>query len=180
MLKKVKNVFIKLTIKYEDLSEKLTGSNSGISSLDSYGNTVKIKYENKTKSFKAKDGVSFRYGGEVFMGLKCTEDGGLNNSNSNLDVFGGSSKFLRVVYENDGNYVLNHVKSPNGYYLKLKKSDKAVYLGDKAIMGNRSEEKTKKIFDKYVGCSALDFSNYDTNTKEGLIQLITDFLATCN
>jgi hypothetical protein len=171
----------KITMEFENLDSKTSSPSSGIMSVGSYGSTGRIVLTNgKSESFKAKDGVEFGYADIKYLGLPTTEDSGLNNGNSELDVFGGSTKFLKVVYENNGNYILTHVKTPNDYYLKLDKEKKAIYLGNKGTFGKKSDEKIKKNFDTYIGCSTLDVVNYDTNTKEGLIQVITDFLATCN
>lgn len=63
--------------------------------------------------------------------------------------------------------------------LKLSNQSKAVYLGNKGGFGTRKPEKIKKIFDEYVSCPALDFSKYDTNTKEGLIQVLADYSSSC-
>lgn len=171
----------KITMEFENLDSKTSSSSSGIMSVGSYGASGTIALPNgKGENFKAKDGVEFGYADIKFLGLSTTEDGALSNGNSELDVFGGSTKFLKVEYENNGNYVLTHVKTPNEFYLKLDKEKKAVYLGDKALFGKRDQDKIKKIFDKYMACPSLDASNYDTTTKEGLIKVITDFLATCN
>ena len=170
----------KITMEFENLDAK-TSPSSGIMSVGSYGSTGRIVLSNgKGENFKAKDGVEFGYADVKYLGLPTTEDSGLNNGNSELDVIGGSNKFLKVVYENDGNYVLSHVKTPNDYYLKLAKEKKAIYLGNKGTFGKKSDDKIKKIFDTYIGCSTMDVVNYDTNTKEGLIKVVTDFIATCN
>lgn len=152
----------------------------GIADVSSYGNSVSIQTDKKRLSFKAKDGVEFGVGNERYLGIPTSEDGGLGNSNGELDVFGGSSKFLIVDYDNGGNMVLHHMKTPNGFYLLLKGQKKAVYLGDRSTFGKRKEETTKKIFDKYVNCSALSFEKYDTITLEGLKKLVDDYIQTYN
>lgn len=64
--------------------------------------------------------------------------------------------------------------------MKLKKNEKAIYLGDKAsFFGTKSTDKIKKIFDKYVNCSSLDFSNYNTKSKESMIQIVDDYIKSC-
>lgn len=91
----------------------------------------------------------------------------------------GESQFFEIQAENNGSYVLNHVKNPQYYYLKLNNQSKAAYMGDKAGFGKRKPEKIKKIFDEYVSCPALDFSKYDTKTKEGLINVLNDYQSSC-
>ncbi len=80
-------------------------------------------------------------------------------------MFGGSV-FLEILAENNGSYVLNDVRNQDDYYLKLANQPKAVYLGERGSFGKRKQEKIKKIFDEYVSCPSLDFSKYDTKTKE--------------
>ena len=62
---------------------------------------------------------------------------------------------------------------------RLKKADKAVYLGTKATFGSKSAEKIQKILSKYVNCSSLDVTKYNTLTKEGMIQLVDDYTSSC-
>lgn len=154
-------------------------SNTGIADLSKYGVNVTLLHDGKYKVFKAKDAVKFCAGDICYLGAQGTEDAGLNNASSELDVFGGSSKFFKIVYENEGNYVLVHNNSPKDFYLKLKNQKKAVYLGSRAMFGKRKDDKTKKIFDKYLECSSIDFTNYDTNSIEGLTKVINDYMSTC-
>lgn len=172
-----------ITIEFEAAQQKpdyKINNNVSIANLTNYGNSVSIVVGKKKSTFKAKDGVEFGVGNERYIGLSTSDDGGLGNSNGELDVFGGSSKFLIVDYDNGGNMVLHHMKTPNGFYLLLKGQKKAIYLGNRATFGTRKEETTKKLFDKYVNCSALEFSNYDTNTFDGLKKLVDDFVKSCN
>ncbi len=167
-----------VTIEFESIDAK-RGVGKGMSDLTNFGGSVSIKANDKTQYFKAKDGVKFCAGERCFLGTSGSEDGGLNSgSGSELSVL-GESQFFEIIYENNGQYILSHVKSPKAFYLKLKNQNKAVYLGDKAFMGTKSDEKIKKAFDKYVNCSAIDFSKYDTKTKEGLVQVIEDYSKSC-
>ncbi|MDM1397996.1 hypothetical protein HX049_12515 [Myroides odoratimimus] len=172
-----------VTIEFESVPRdgdyRISGS-VGIADVSSYGNSVAIKTDKKRLNFKAKEGVEFGVGNERYIGTPTSDDGGLGNSNGELDVFGGSSKFLIVDYDNGGNMVLHHLKTPDGFYLLLKGQKKAIYLGNKSTFGTRKEDTTKKLFDKYVNCSALQFSNYDTNTFEGLKKLVDDYVQSCN
>lgn len=166
-----------VTIEFESVQNK--SKNSGIADLTSYGNSVSIKVGNKKMSFKAKDNVEFGVQKDRFLGLSTSSDGGLNNSNGELDLFGGSNKFLLVDFEKDGNYVLHHIKTPNDYYLFIKGQKNAIYLGDKATFGTRKPEDAKKLFDKYMNCSALNYEDHDTVSKDGLIQLIEAYIKAC-
>ncbi|WP_165601811.1 hypothetical protein [Chryseobacterium sp. CBo1] len=167
-----------ITIEFESINAKL-GREKGIADITNYGGTVVLNVNGKDEFFKAKDGVKFCAGERCFLGTQGSEDSGTgNNSGSQLSVF-GESQFFEIQSENDGNYVLNHVKNPQYYYLKLANQSKAIYLGEKGGFGKRKPEKTKKIFDDYVSCPGLDFSKYDTKTKEGIINILNDYQTTC-
>lgn len=45
---------------------------------------------------------------------------------------------------------------------------------------NKKPEKIKKIFDANVNYAAIESSKYDTKTKEGLVQLPTDYTTSFN
>lgn len=168
-----------ITIEFESIDEKLK-IKSGISDITSYGSSVALKINNKNEFYKARDGIKFCVGTRCFLGAKSFEDGALgNNSGSQLSML-GESQFFVIEYESKGNSVLSHVKHPNDFYLKLSTQDKAVYLGDKGIFSTKTSDKIKKIFDKYVNCTSLDFSNYNTKTKEGLIEVIRAHQTGCS
>ncbi len=94
--------------------------------------------------FKAKDGNKFCIGERCFLGAKGSEDGFFAHGGSDLNVLSGAAQFFEILYEKDGNYVLAHSKYPEDYYLKIKKADKAVYLGTKTTFGSKSTEKIQK------------------------------------
>lgn len=168
----------KITMEFESISSKL-GREKNIVDITSYGTFVLLDVNGKKETYKAKDGVKFCVGSRCFLGTSGSEDGGTGNSSgSQLGVF-GESLFFEIQGEKDNNYVLNYVKNPQYYYIKLAKQSKAVYLGDKATFGNKKQEKVRKIFDEYMKCSALDFSKYDTKTKEGLVQVLSDYSSNC-
>lgn len=171
----------KITLRFEAVNESLNALDRNLTDISSYGNSVEVKKQGeKTKYFKAKDGAIVEVLGVKFLGAKGDEDGFFGHGGSQLDVLsGGAAQFFQVLYEKDGNYVLAHIKYPQDYYLKLKKNEKAVYLGEKTTFGTKSPEKIKKIFDKYTQCSALDFSKYDTKSKESMIQIVEDYINSC-
>lgn len=167
-----------ITMEFESLSSK-SGGEKNVYSLSGYGTAVNLTANGKTETYKAKDGVKFCVGGRCFIGVSGSEDGGTgNNSGSQFSVL-GESLFFEILAEDNGNYVLNYFKSPQYYYLKIANQPKAIYLGDKAGFGYKKAEKIKKIFDEYVKCPTLDFSKYDTKTKEGLIMVLNDYQASC-
>ena len=169
----------KITIEFESI-DAILGRDKNVSNLTNFGGSVNLTANGKTENYRAKDGVKFCAGERCFIGTQGSEDGGLNSgSGSQLGVL-GESQFFEIQHENNGNYVLNHVKTSKHSYLKLAKQPKAIYLGEKAAFGTKKPEKIKKIFDEYVNCSALDFSKYDTKTKEGLVQVITDYQSSCS
>lgn len=167
-----------VTIEFVSIQSKV--GSSGIGDLSSYGNSVSIKVGKKRMSFKAKDKIEFGVQNDRFIGLPTSNDRALGNSNSELDIFGGSSKFLLIDFEKDGNYVLHHITTPNDYYLYIKGQKNAIYLGDKATFGARKEEDARKFFDKYMNCSALNYEDHDTVSKDGLIELIEAYIKACN
>jgi len=154
-----------ITIEFESIDAKL-GREKGVANLTNYGGTVTLNVEGKNEFFKAKDGVKFCAGERCFLGVAGT------------DMF-GASVFSEILSENNGSYVLMDVKTPEDFYLKLSNQSKAVYLGEKGAFGTRKPEKIKKVFDEYVNCPALDFSKYDTKTKEGLITVLNDYQSSC-
>ena len=168
----------KITVEFESINAIL-GREKNVADLTSYGSTVKISADGKDDYLKAKDGVKFCAGDRCFLGVQGTEDSGTGNSSgSQLGAF-GESLFFEILAENNGNYVLNYVKNPQYFYLKLANQAKAIYLGDKAGFGTKKPEKIKKIFDAYVNCPAMEFSKYDTKTKEGLVRFLADYTAGC-
>ncbi|MDO5105464.1 hypothetical protein [Capnocytophaga sp.] len=170
-----------ITIEFESIDKKL-GREKNVSNLTSYGNSVSIKIsgEKKIKYHKAKDGVKFCIGNRCFLGTKSEEDGAFGHGGSQLDALsGGSSQFFEVLYEKDGNYVLAHVKYPEEYYIKLRGKEKAVYLGYEATFGKKSADKVEKIFNKYINCTSLNFVDYDTKSKESVIQIVEDYMKSC-
>ncbi|WP_288376293.1 hypothetical protein [uncultured Chryseobacterium sp.] len=153
-----------ITIEFESLDAKM-GREKGMGDLTNYGGSVTLNVEGKNEFFKAKDGVKFCAGERCFIGVAGT------------DMFG--SKFTEILSENNGSYVLVNLRTPNYYYLKLADQPKAAYLGEKGDFGTRKPEKMKKIFDEYVNCPAMNFSNYDTTTKDGLIKVLDDYQTSC-
>ncbi len=153
-----------ITIEFESLDAKM-GREKGMGDLTNYGGSVTLNVEGKNEFFKAKDGVKFCAGERCFVGVAGT------------DMFG--SKFTEILSENNGSYVLVNLRTPNYYYLKLADQPKAAYLGEKGDFGTRKPEKMKKIFDEYVNCPAMNFSSYDTTTKDGLIKILDDYQTSC-
>lgn len=150
-----------ITIMFESIAVKL-----GVNDTKAYGDAATLHSSDKTEFLKAKDGVKFCAGERCFIGVEGT---------SSL----GGSVFLEILAEKNEGYVLHDLRYPEDYYLKLADQPKAVYLGEKGGFGKRKPEKIKKVFDEYVKCSTLDFSKYDTKTKEGLVQVLTDYLSQC-
>ena len=175
----------KITLRFESLDNKLDpkSKNSGMSDLTQYGTGVGIKLDNgKGMGYKAREGVKVYVGDRTLVGTASMADGNLgNSSDSQLSLF-GEAQFFDAAYESNGDFVLFHVRNPQYYYLKLG-DNKAVYLGSKGGgilgIGTKKPERIQKIFDDYVKCPALNFSDYDTSTKDGLIQVITDYQQKC-
>ncbi len=150
-----------ITITFESIAVKL-----GVNDTKAYGDEATLHSSDKTEFLKAKDGVKFCAGERCFLGVAGT---------SSL----GGSIFCEILAESNGSYVLKDLRYPEDYYLKLANQPKAVYLGEKGGFGKRKSEKIKKVFDEYVSCPSLDFSKYDTKTKEGLVQVLADYSVQC-
>ncbi|PTT28322.1 hypothetical protein DBR28_16975 [Chryseobacterium sp. HMWF028] len=150
-----------ITIMFESIAVKL-----GTNDTKVYGDAATLHSSDKTEFLKAKDGVKFCAGERCFIGVEGTS------------MFGGSV-FLEILAENNESYVLNDVRNQDDYYLKLANQPRAVYLGERGGFGKRKPEKIKKVFDEYVSCPSLDFSKYDTKTKEGLVNVLNDYQSNC-
>ncbi|MDR0231888.1 MAG: hypothetical protein LBI82_07190, partial [Dysgonamonadaceae bacterium] len=93
-------------------------------------------------------------------------------------IGGRESYFYEIIYEKDENMVLQEHKYGT-VLLKLANQKKPEELGYTALFGTKKPEKIKKEFDEYVNCPALTYSDYATNTVEGLIELVNDYVEKC-
>ena len=128
------------------------------------------------QKFKAADNVTVYAGGKTYIGAKGSKDGVLRNAggNGSLNIGTRHPQFFEVLFtDGKGNYILEHPLDKNELYLKDRKE--AIYLGDKALLGTRSEKKRIKLTAEYLNKSSMDAAKYDTRTKEGLQQLIVDY-----
>jgi hypothetical protein len=89
-----------------------------------------------------------------------------------------SPLFHKIVYETEGNFVLHNPKYST-FLIKLSNRRKVKSLSYVTILGKKKEATIKKEFDEYVKCDALHYSDYNTTTKQGLIQLVNDYLEKC-
>ncbi|MDO3425480.1 hypothetical protein QWT87_11315 [Chryseobacterium sp. APV1] len=154
-----------ITAEFEFIDVKL-GREKNVSSISGFTPSVSIIVDGKKETYKAKDQVRFCAGDRCFISVLGT------------NMLGGSA-FTEIMTEKEGNYVLRDINTPEDYFIKLANQPKAVYLGEKGGFGKRKPEKIKKAFDEYLSCPSLDFSKYDTKTKEGLIQVLADYTSSC-
>lgn len=154
-----------ITAEFEFIDAKL-GREKNVSSISGFTPSVSIMANGKKETYKAKDEVRFCAGERCFISVLGT------------NMLGGRA-FTEIMTEKEGNYVLRDINTPEDYFIKLANQPKAVYLGEKGGFGKRKPEKIKKAFDEYVSCPSLDFSKYDTKTKEGLVQVLADYSAQC-
>jgi len=171
-----------ITIVYESIEKKMGKGTSGILDLDApaMGSTVTLTHNGangKTEQkFKAADNVTVYAGGKTYIGAKGSKDGVLRNAggNGSLNIGTRHPQFFEVLFtDGKDNYILEHPLDKNELYLKLKDRKEAIYLGDKALLGTRSEK--KRITTEYLNKPSMDAAKYDTRTKEGLQQLIADY-----
>ncbi len=169
-----------ISILYENIQAKMN-PNSGMADLTNYGGIVNVKNsKGKVKSYKAKNGVVVFAGDQVFVGARGVGDGGLgNNSGTEVGLL-GASQFFEVAYETNAGYILHHPKNPQYYYIMLKGNKKAYYLGEEGFLGKKPKEKIEKLFNEAVNCSALNFTDYDTLSKEGMIKILDDYTEKCS
>ena len=173
-----------ITIVYESIEKKMGKGTSGILDLDApaMGSTVTLTHNGangKTEQkFKAADNVTVYAGGKTYIGAKGSKDGVLRNAggNGSLNIGTRHPQFFEVLFtDGKDNYILEHPLDKNELYLKLKDRKEAIYLGDKALLGTRSEKKRIKLTTEYLNKPSMDAAKYDTRTKEGLQQLIADY-----
>ena len=173
-----------ITIVYESIEKKMGRGISGILDLDApaMGSAVTLTLNGangKTEqTFKAADNVTVYAGGKTYIGAKGSKDGALRNSggNGSLNIGTRHPQFFEVLFtDGKDNYILEHPLDKGEFYLKLKDRKEAIYLGDKALFGARSEKKRIKLTTEYLNKPSMDAAKYDTRTKEGLQQLIADY-----
>ena len=173
-----------ITIVYESIEKKMGKGTSGILDLDApaMGSVVTLTHNGangKTEQkFKAADNVTVYAGGKTYIGTKGSKDGALRNAGGSGSINFGTrhAQFFEVLFtDGKGNYILEHPLDKDELYLKLKDRKEAIYLGDKALLGTRSEKKRIKLTAEYLNKSSMDAAKYDTRTKEGLQQLIADY-----
>ena len=173
-----------ITIVYESIEKKMGKGTSGILDLDApaMGSSVTLTYNGangKTEQkFKAADNVTVYAGGKTYIGAKGSKDGALRTAggSGSLNIGTRHPQFFEVLFtDGKGNYILEHPLDKDELYLKLKDRKEAIYLGDKALLGARSEKKRIKLTAEYLNKPSMDAAKYDTRTKEGLQQLIADY-----
>ena len=178
-----------ITILFESIEKKMGRGISGIIDLDApaLGTTALLAQTdangNKTeKKYKASEGIMIHFNNRSFLGSKGSKDGVLNNvgGSSSLNIGTRRPQFFEVLY-NDGkeNFILQHPLDKGELYLKLKNKEEAIYLGNKALLGSRSEKSKAKLTTEYLQCPSIDATKYDTTTIDGLKQLITDYCKAC-
>lgn len=178
-----------ITIIFESIEKKMGRSGSGIIDLDApaLGTTALLTQKdvngNKTeKKYKASEGVMIHLSNRSFLGTKGSKDGVLNNvgGSSSINIGTRRAQFFEVLY-NDGkeNLILQHPLDEGELYLKLKDKQEAIYLGNKAMLGSRSEKTKAKLTTEYLQCPSIDATKYNTTTFDGLKQLIADYCKAC-
>ena len=151
-----------ITIEFQSLDDLMGKSQGNVIDLTNYGGSAVLTFaEGKSKSYKAKDRITVFAGNRKFVGLPGT---------SMLD---GASLY-EVVFEREGNMVLYSINYDE-YLLKMGNQDKAKLFSSQGILGS----KKPKDFNDYVNCPALNYSDYKTDTVDGLTQLVNDYVEKC-
>ncbi len=178
-----------ITIIFESIEKKMGQGRSGIIDLDApaLGTTALLTQKDANgnkieKKYKASEGVMIQLNNRSFLGSKGSKDGVLNNvgGSSSINIGTRRAQFFEVLY-NDGkeNFILQHPLDEGELYLKLKDKQEAIYLGNKALLGSRSEKTKTKLTAEYLQCPTIDATKYDTTTIDGLKQLIEDYCKAC-
>lgn len=168
-----------VSIPFENIEGKMK-PNSGMSDVTNFGGFVRVKdASGKEKGYKAKDGYTVFAGDRTFIPAKGTNDDALGSDSGSQIAMLGQYQYFEKDYENAAGYIVHHVKTPKYFYIKLKNSDAASYLGEKGMFKKKSAEKMEKAFNETLKCSAMKFSDYDTNSKEGMIKVLDDYAAKC-
>ena len=178
-----------ITIIFESIEKKMGQGRSGIIDLDApaLGTTALLTQKDANgnkieKKYKASEGVMIQLNNRSFLGSKGSKDGVLNNvgGSSSINIGTRRAQFFEVLY-NDGkeNFILQHPLDEGELYLKLKDKQEAIYLGNKALLGSRSEKTKTKLTAEYLQCPTIDVTKYNTTTLDGLKQLITDYCKAC-
>jgi len=155
-----------VTIEFQSLDDLMGKSQGGIVDLNNYGGSAKLKSaDDKSKTYNAKDRITVFAGDRKFVGLPGA---------SMLD----GAKLYEVIFEREGNMVLYSVNYDE-YLLKMENKDKTKQFSSQGMLGNKKPEKMQKEFDDYFNCPALIYSDYKTDTAEGLIQLVNDYVEKC-
>ena len=155
-----------VTVEFQSLDDLMGKSQGAVLDLTTYGGSAKLKSaEGKSKTYNAKDRITVFAGDRKFIGLP---------GSSLLD----GALLYEVIFEKEGNMVLYSINYDE-YSLKMGNKDKAKIFSSQGILGNKKPEKMKKEFDDYVNCPALNYSDYVTNTAEGLKKLVEDYAGKC-
>jgi len=163
-----------LTIEFESIEKRMGATLPDRSTL---GRLLKLKDQaGNVITFNADDKVKFCAEGHCYLGVEPLENDYMKSS-SFADPY--TYQFFEILYEKDGNYVLNHIAYPDDYLLKVKGNDKAIYLGEKGIFRTKKPEKIQRLLTKYLNCPSMDPTKYNTFTKEGLIEVIQDYQKNC-
>ena len=132
-----------------------------------------IEYDKNYKMVVVKNELAFSADDGVKVVVDDVQYLGVSGS-----FFGHESSFCKIVYGKDGNMVLKDDK--RGYVvLKLANQKKPISFDSATLLGTKKPEKMQKEFDDYVNCPALNYSDYKTDTVDGLIQLVNNYVEKC-
>ena len=177
-----------VTLEFMPKSDALGKTDSSIEELRKYGKQVLVQTKKEEDLIQNKDFLLNRDSTKTILnqykftyhasdGVRVVVDDieylGVAGS-----LLGKETFFYKIVYEKDENIVL-HEHKRNNVILKLANQKKPTNLDYGTLLGDKKPEKLKKEFDDYVNCSALTYSDYKTNTIDGLIQLVNDYTEKC-
>jgi len=178
-----------ITLEFMPKSDALGETESSIDELKKYGKQVLVQVKDED-IIENEDYVAKKVDGKIIMQKRET----IFNASDGVRVvvdsiqylgvagglmgFGRETFFYRIVYEKDENMVLKEHKRDN-VMLKLANQKKPTSFDSETLLGAKKPEKLEKEFNDYVNCPALNYSDYKTDTVDGLIQLVNDYVEKC-
>ena len=169
-----------ITINFIDTVTENTGGSILSLGGGDFGKSGKIKFidENGKKqkeSFKSKNGTKFCVQVDsleiCFLGLK-TSGNEIEKASQMSKLSFDTSMFYQTVFEKDGVYLLQEVKSKN-FIIKTPKQEKGMFINNE--LGFVKEQ---KIID-YLNCEGLVANSENLYDKSGIIKLLELYATKC-
>lgn len=166
----------KLSINFEDITQKIQKNNNVESLPVSSGKSVSIKVLNekgkeKSTRYKSNTGVKFcTDSGDCYIGLKSI--GNAYNAIGNVMTLSTDFSYFYKIISDDNGFLILEGPEKNKLYIKIPNQEKALYLG------NNNDDKLEKNFNEYIKCS-LNSTDFDLKSLDGLKIFFEKYKTTC-